>query len=139
MKHPDKIEGYSLERLASIFSDADNLYQLACDLREQSSGDYSKGRKQLANRLDLTAERLSEAAYELGYESNGFVAESLVKEVGNLRYDKIVGILDLVNSQFSVRSEPWFRNASLKLDEAVEELSKAWKICEPYMKNNKAK
>jgi len=133
MGHPDKIEGYSLERLANIFSDADNLYQLADDIREQSLGDMKRGRKQLAHRLDLTAERLYEAAYELGYEDKDISPDHLVREVGNLQYDKVVEILELINTEFSVRSEPWFRNAATRLDDAVEELSKAWKISKPYM------
>lgn len=64
MKHPETVEGYSLDELAIAIGNlqydktASFLEKLADDLKRQADADHSKGRVHLAKELYATAEKI---------------------------------------------------------------------------------
>ncbi|MCP4442968.1 MAG: hypothetical protein GY810_29020 [Aureispira sp.] len=76
---------------------------------------------------------------------NGSTQE-LVEELGNLRYDALANILDLLAQKIEqdgqkdaerrrVKLASNLFAAAQNLNETKEAIEKAWDICEPYMKD----
>lgn len=74
--------------------------------------------------------------------------EELVDSIGQMRYDKLAEFLDLLAINFSKQATSDIEASRIKLSveliqasvfviDAAEQMKKAWKICEPYMKENK--
>ncbi len=71
--------------------------------------------------------------------------EELANELGNLRYDALSEFLQLLSQKLEKDSKAdrdrnrlqlasHLKNTSLSLKESSESIRKAWKICEPFMK-----
>lgn len=70
--------------------------------------------------------------------------KELALDLSNLRYDVLANILLELSKQLEKDAEKDLKrgrvklhhhliNASLKVNDSFEELSKAWSVCEPYM------
>jgi RNA-binding protein YlmH len=71
-------------------------------------------------------------------------AKELAIDLSNLRYDVLAEILKELSKKLEMDAEKdldrgriklhhHLINASLKVEDASQEISKAWSICEPYM------
>ena len=76
--------------------------------------------------------------------------QQLAEEIGNLFYDSLAEFLDLLSAKIEkdskadeargrVKLAANLHECAIKLTEASADISKAWKICEPYMHHNNDK
>ena len=78
---------------------------------------------------------------------NGYTNPQLAEEIGNLHYGSAIELFNALSKKFEMDSETDKSNGREKLasnllkiaflfKDIEIEMSEAWKICEPYMKEN---
>ena len=149
--HTNHVAGYdrTLDTLASSVSSLryDRLKEfiacLASDIERQCREDLGRGRPQLASRLEKVASALYQARDEISTDKElggplivaGYSGtfEELAFAIGFMTYDLVEEFLGYFAGEME---EQLLVGVASALYSARGEMGKAWKICEPYMKED---